>query len=170
MTVGVTTRFARTMAATQSKARMVVLALVAAGSLAACEPRVSNHGYVPDPGALSRIEPGVHTQLEVAQFLGTPSTAALFGEETWLYITERREEFAFFRPEIVAQEIVAIAFDNRGVVKEIAGFTLADGIVIDPVSRTTPTYGKQLSLLEQMFGNIGRFNTEGQSGVSLPGQ
>jgi len=150
--------------------RRIVLGMTVATALAACEPRISTHGYVPDPEAVARVEPGVHNQLEVVQFLGTPSTASLFGEPTWLYITERREEFAFFKPEIISQDVVAIAFDNRGVVVEVASFSMEDGLVVDPVSRTTPTYGKELGLLEQLFGNIGRFNTEGQSGVKVPGQ
>ena len=156
--------------ATLKKGRAVAFSLLAATALSACEPRISTHGYVPDPDVVSRVEPGVHNQLEVAQLLGTPSTAALFGEQTWLYITERREEFAFFKPEIVSQDVLAIAFDDRGVVHEIASFSLEDGLVVDPVSLTTPTYGKKLGLLEQLFGNIGRFNTEGQQGVKVPGQ
>ncbi len=142
--------------------RRVLLAVGAALALAACEPRVSNHGYVPDPERLARIELDVHGRIEVAEVLGTPSSTALFGQDTWLYITERREEHAFFSPEIVDRSVVAIAFDDRGVVREIASFSIEDGIVVDPVSRITPTHGKQLGLLEQLFGNIGRFNTEGQ--------
>ncbi len=151
-------------------ARSVMLATALVGGLAACEPRISTHGYVPDQEVMDRVEPGVHNRLEVAQFLGTPSTTALFGAETWLYITERREEYAFLKPEIIDQSVIAIAFDDRGVVQEIAGYSLEDGIVVNPVSRTTPTYGKQLNLLEQLIGNVGRFNTEGQSGVKVPGQ
>ena len=142
--------------------RAVLLAVGTALLLAACEPRVSNHGYVPEPEQLARIELGVHNRLEIAEILGTPSTAALFGPDTWLYITERREEHAFFAPEIVDQSVVAIAFDDDGVAQEMASFSIEDGIVVDPVSRVTPTYGKQLGLLEQLFGNIGRFNTGSQ--------
>ena len=150
-------------------ASVVVLAGVALGSWS-CQERVSTHGYVPDPEAVARIEPGVHNRLEVAQFLGTPSTTAMFGEETWLYITERREEFAFFKPEIVDQQVVAIAFDDSGVVDSIDEYLLADGLLVDPVTQTTPTYGKQVGLLEQFLGNVGRFNNEGGKGVKLPGQ
>jgi len=135
-----------------------------------CQDRISTHGYVPDPEALARIEPGVHNRLEVAQFLGTPSTTAMFGEETWLYITEKRKEFAFFKPEIIEQQVVAISFNDAGVVDTLDEYLLADGLLIDPVSRTTPTYGKQIGLLEQFLGNVGRFNNEGSQGVSLPGQ
>ena len=139
-------------------------------SVWSCQDRISTHGYVGDPEAIARIEPGVHNRLEVAQFLGTPSTTAMFGEETWLYITEKRKEFAFFKPEIIEQQVVAIAFNDAGVVDAVDEYLLADGLLIDPVSRTTPTYGKQVGLLEQFLGNVGRFNNEGGKGVALPGQ
>lgn len=152
--------------------RLVGAALLVAVALStwSCQDRISTHGYVPDPEALARIEPGVHNRLEVAQFLGTPSTTAMFGEETWLYITEKRKEFAFFKPEIIEQQVVAISFNDAGVVDTLDEYLLADGLLIDPVSRTTPTYGKQIGLLEQFLGNVGRFNNEGSQGVSLPGQ
>ena len=144
--------------------------MLVAFSTWSCQERISTHGYVPDPEAVARIEPGVHNRLEVAQFLGTPSTTALFGEETWLYITERRREFAFFKPEIIDQQVVAIAFNDSGVVDSIDEYLLEDGRLVDPVSRTTPTYGKQIGLIEQLLGNVGRFNNEGGKGVKLPGQ
>lgn len=147
-----------------------MLLVCAALSVGSCQERISTHGYVGDPEAIARIEPGVHNRLEVAQFLGTPSSTAMFGEETWLYITEKRREFAFFKPEIVEQQVVAIAFNDSGVVDAVDEYLLADGLLIDPVSHTTPTYGKQVGLLEQFLGNVGRFNNEGGRGVALPGQ
>lgn len=137
--------------------RTCLTACVTALVLGACTPRITTHGYVPDPDALQRIEPGVHNELEVAQFLGTPSTTALFGQSTWLYITERTEAYAFLEPEVVDQRVVAIAFNDAGVVSEVDEYVLADGYLVDPVTRETPTYGKQLGLLEQLLGNVGRF-------------
>lgn len=149
----------------------LIAALVVAGALAACSPRITTHGHVPDPEALDRIRPGVHNELEVAQFLGTPSTTVLFGEPTWLYITERTEAYAFLEPEVVDQRVVAIAFNDAGVVTQVDQYVLEDGILVDPVTRTTPTYGKQLGLLEQLVGNIGRFagQDDAPSGVPVPG-
>jgi outer membrane protein assembly factor BamE (lipoprotein component of BamABCDE complex) len=139
------------------RGRATVAAIVLAGVLGACTPRITTHGFVPDPEALDRIQPGVHNEVEVAQFLGTPSTTALFGQPTWLYITERTEAYAFLEPEVVDQRVVLIAFNDSGVVTEVDEYIMEDGYLIDPVTRTTPTYGKELGLLEQLLGNIGRF-------------
>ncbi|MBI3199515.1 MAG: outer membrane protein assembly factor BamE, partial [Rhodospirillales bacterium] len=35
---------------------------------------------------------------------------------------------------------------------------MQDGKPIEPVARVTETRGKELGFLEQIFGNIGRFN------------
>jgi outer membrane protein assembly factor BamE (lipoprotein component of BamABCDE complex) len=51
--------------------------------------------------------------------------------------------------------VVAIEFDEQGVVTGIGQFGLEDGQIVDLVTRTTPTYGSQLTILEQLFGNIG---------------
>lgn len=133
-------------------------------AVAGCGPRISNHGYVAEPGALAKVEAGVHDRRAVADMLGTPSATAQFGDETWFYVGVAREEFAFYRPEVVGQTVTAIVFDDAGTVREVAGFGLDDAAAIEPVARTTPTYGRQLGLLEQLFGNLGQVS--GQGGVA----
>ncbi len=135
-------------------------------ALAACGPRISNHGYVAVPGALAQLEAGVHDRQAVDRLLGTPSATALFGGETWFYIGIAREEFAFYRPDAVSQTVTAIAFDDDGTVREVVSFDMADAAAIEPVERVTPTYGRQLGLLEQLFGNLGRVGNQNRP---LPG-
>lgn len=143
----------------------VALAL-ALTALTACGPRISNHGYVAVPGALEQLEAGVHDRQAVGLLLGTPSATALFGGETWFYIGIAREEFAFYRPDAVAQTVTAIAFDDDGTLREVVSFDIAAAAAIQPVERVTPTYGRQLGLLEQLFGNLGRVGNQNRP---LPG-
>ncbi len=137
-----------------------VIALCAAG-LAACEPRISRHGKVLDLEAVASIEPGVASQVDVVRLLGTPSSRSLFGEDTWFYISQQRSTQILSLPHTDAQTVVAVAFDDEGVVEEFAMLTIEDGLPIDPVARSTPTHGRELGLLEQLLGNIGRFDTTG---------
>ena len=129
--------------------------------LTACEPRVSRHGQVLNQEVVASIEPGVDHRTEVTRRLGTPSSRSLFGEDTWFYISQYRTTSVLSLPETESQTVVAIAFDSSGIVEEIAMLTIEDGIVIDPVSRATPTHGRDLGLLEQLLGNIGRFDAPG---------
>jgi outer membrane protein assembly factor BamE (lipoprotein component of BamABCDE complex) len=134
-------------------------------TLAACAPTLVVQGYVPDEETLASVQQGVDTKDAVVNKLGSPSTIATFDDDTWIYVNKRSEVFAFFEPTVLSQNVVAINFDPEGRVEEIRRFTLEDGRLIDPVTRKTPTQGRELGLLEQLFGNVGRF-TAGNDGAA----
>ena len=140
-----------------SGCRILVL-FIAATALSSCEGRVDARGFVPNPDTLAEIRPGVQDKLDVANLLGTPSAVASFDDDTWYYISQQTRNFAFFKPEIVEQRVLAIRFGDDDKIESTEAYTLADGAVVAPVERTTPTAGHELSLLQQLFGNIGRFS------------
>ena len=140
------------------------LIVIALGS-AACTPRIDVRGYVPEPERVDKIAPGVDGRQDVAEMLGSPSGASTFDGRTWYYISRRTEGVAFFKDEVVDQQVVAVTFDDNWVVAEVRRYGDEDGRVIDLVTRTTATRGNELGFLEQLFGNIGRFNApEGADG------
>ena len=51
-----------------------------------------------------------------------------------------------------------MVFDERDVVSDVVSYTEADGKPVEIVSRVTPTAGQELNILQQLFGNLGRFN------------
>jgi outer membrane protein assembly factor BamE (lipoprotein component of BamABCDE complex) len=130
-----------------------LLALV----LIACEPRLDTHGFMPNSELVSQIQTGEQDKFEVVEVLGSPSSMATFDDDIWYYITQQSRIFAFFKPEIVDQQVLVVRFDEANVVSEINRYTIEDGLIVDPVTRETPTAGKELSILQQLFGNIGRF-------------
>lgn len=132
--------------------------------LGSCSPTVVNHGYRLDPSRVASIRPGVSSREEVLRTLGSPSATATFDAKRWYYISQREEHSSFYRQELVAQDVVAITFDPRGVVEEVEVRGLDQANQIDPSSDKTRTAGNELTLLQQIFGNIGRFNpTEGEA-------
>ena len=126
-------------------------------TLAACTPALVIQGYIPDEETLAGVEQGVDNKDAVVTKLGSPSTIAAFDDDTWIYVNKRSEVLMFFEPTVLSQNVVAINFDPDGRVEEIRRFTLEDGRLIDPITRKTPTQGRELGLLEQLFGNVGRF-------------
>ncbi|MSP83406.1 MAG: outer membrane protein assembly factor BamE [Alphaproteobacteria bacterium] len=134
------------------------VALAVAFVLGACQPVVHVRGHILDDDAVASLEPGATTRDDVLDSLGSPSSVNAFGSETWYYIYGRSEVFAFFKPEVLDQRVVAIAFAEDGTVKDVKRYELDDRQEIEPVARTTPTFGKQLGLLQQLLGNLGRFN------------
>jgi outer membrane protein assembly factor BamE (lipoprotein component of BamABCDE complex) len=109
---------------------------------------------------LAQIQPGKTSRDEVQALLGTPSATATFGGESWQYISARTETTAFFKPEVKERKVVSITFDRSGLVKDVVQRGLEDGIAVDAVERETPTAGKELSILEQLVGNIGKFSKD----------
>jgi outer membrane protein assembly factor BamE (lipoprotein component of BamABCDE complex) len=132
-------------------------------ALAACQPTIDQRGNLPDQKKLATIEPGVTTREMVSQILGTPSSVSTFSDKTWYYISRRTEQTAFFTPEVLDQQVVAVAFDDGGVVTNVQHLNLADGRPIVPSARETPSAGKELSFVEQLIGNIGKFNPGGSA-------
>lgn len=128
--------------------------------LGGCQATIDTRGYVPDEEAIGRIKPGELTRNDVQEILGTPSTVTPFSENTWLYIERKTSTIAFFEPKVLEQKVVVVEFNEAGTVTDVRRFTLEDGKAIDPVSRTTPAPGKELTFLEQLVGNVGKFNTE----------
>lgn len=131
------------------------LAMVA---VSACSPTIDDHGNLPSPEALAKVKPGQTTEDEVQALLGTPSTTMNYGEDVWHYISSQTETVSFFTPKVLKRSVVSIYFDKDGKVSRIATLSLKDGENITPVSRETPTAGKELGLLEQLLGNVGRFS------------
>jgi outer membrane protein assembly factor BamE (lipoprotein component of BamABCDE complex) len=142
----------------------VVAAALLVAPLGACHPTVSARGNLPTADQLSQIKPGVTDKASVTALLGSPSSVASFDDTTWYYISQKSEELAFFKPEARDPEVVAVVFDKDGVVKDVHKTSSKAPHAIDPVARTTPAPGKELSFIEQLIGNFGKFNTNSAAG------
>ncbi len=126
------------------------------GGLSACSKIERSRGYVPNAEELAAIEIGVDTKLTVQESLGSPSTVGTFDDNSWYYIRSRHQRIAFFREEVINREVVAIYFTEDGRVDDLAHFGLEDGFVVSYSTRKTPTRGRELTILEQLLGNVGR--------------
>lgn len=147
------------------------LAVALAAGLAAsgCTPITHTHGYTPRATELEEVRAGRDTRDTVQEKLGRPSTVGAFDDNDWYYISMRTETLAFYAPEVVEQNVVTISFDDTGVVTGVNSYGIEDGRVIDLVTRTTPTSGRKLTVLQQIFGNLGRFGNDDLLGDNATG-
>lgn len=127
--------------------------------LAACEEQVHVRGNLPDARTLAEIKVGKSTRSQVESVLGTPSSVATFDNEVWYYIGGRVKTVSFFTPELLERKVIVVRFDKRGVVRDLNQFDASDGKDVQIVARETPTKGKELTVLRQLIGNVGRFST-----------
>ena len=91
--------------------------------------------------------------------MGSPSTIASVDGASYYYISSRIETNSYKKPEVTDRKIVTVYFDDNDIVSDIGGYGLEDGNIVAFVERITTTRGKELSLLAQLFGNLGRFNS-----------
>jgi outer membrane protein assembly factor BamE (lipoprotein component of BamABCDE complex) len=141
----------------------VVLAIAALAGLAGCSggllpqlefqgfTQTTQHGYVVAPAALQQVPAG-SSKDQVLIALGTPSTTANYGNDVFYYISQTRSRPAAFLPErVVDQRVIAVYFDARDRVSQVADYGLQDGRVFDFVSRTTPTHAVDQTFIQQLF-------------------
>jgi len=138
-------------------------------TLTACSPNVQTRGHVKDANWETAMQPGSTNREDVLAAFGSPSTRSSFGPEVWYYITTRRESFAFFKPEIADQDVLAVTFDQSGIVADVQQVGKEGLKDIEYSSRETPTEGQEYGLAEQFIGNLGRFNSPGGVGRGGPG-
>lgn len=142
------------------------LAALAATALGACELPVQVHGNLPDDDELARIEPGKQGRADVINLLGPPSVQSNFQDSTWYYVGQKQTQFAFFAPDIKERNVLVLTFDAQDRLSGKKLYTMADARDIDPVDRETPTEGRDLTIVQQLLGNVGRFNeTPGSDSV-----
>ncbi|MDH3241416.1 MAG: outer membrane protein assembly factor BamE [Alphaproteobacteria bacterium] len=131
-------------------------------ALAGCAPDVNVRGNAVKIENLEKIKPGTQDRSAVQELLGSPTNVATFSNETWYYISQKDHRIAFSKITPITRQVIAISFDQRGRVQEVKKFSLADARKIDPVDRVTPTPGQEFSLLQQLIGNLGRFEQSGE--------
>ncbi|MET4700563.1 outer membrane protein assembly factor BamE (lipoprotein component of BamABCDE complex) [Constrictibacter sp. MBR-5] len=150
-------------------ARRGTLVVAAAAGLAACTSTVEQHGHVLPERVVSELKPGLVTRDGVVALLGTPSTVAPFDDKVWYYISEDLKTVAFLRPDVVDRTVLVLRFDDEGMLSDVSTLDADAGTEVAVVTRETPTAGHELTFLEQLLGNVGRFNSAPSNGSVLPG-
>lgn len=144
--------------------------ILAVAGLAACAPIRDVRGYVPDDEKVATVSLGADTRDSVQEKLGTPSSTATFGDPTWYYISTEQERYAFFKPDVTKRQILAIQFADDGKVNDIRKYGIQDGQVIALVDRETPSRGKEMTFLQQLFGNMGAMPASAPGSQQGPGR
>lgn len=146
-----------------------ICALVVASTLTlftatACAPIIDRHGFVADDGNDIQIAVGTDNKDSIIRRYGNPSQTGMFDDQVWYYISSTQSQVAFFKTKTTERKIVAISFEDNDSVAAVRNYALQDGRIVDYDKRHTPTRGREVTFLEQIFGSVGR-NT-----VTLPGQ
>jgi outer membrane protein assembly factor BamE (lipoprotein component of BamABCDE complex) len=145
-------------AAALTLAALVPLAACSTGGIAKMS-KTTHHGYVVSATALEQVPIG-SSRDQVLIALGSPSTTADFGGEVFYYISQtKHQKVAFLPDKVVDQRVLAVYFDDKATVTQIADYGLKDGKVFDFATKTTPTRGKDDNFVQQVLaGALGGGN------------
>lgn len=145
-------------AASAAPAAILTAALLAGSlSLGACSPITSYSGFQAIDASPNDVKVGTDTKSTVRGRLGTPSATSTFDPNVWFYVAQVKARVAFRKPQITQREVTAITFNKETeAVEAVDRLTLKDGKVIAFNGRETPTRGREMTILEQLLGNVGR--------------
>ena len=118
------------------------------------------HGYMPPQADIARVRPGFDDAGSVEEILGRPSSSGVLRDSAWYYVQSTVENFTWHAPRVVDREVLAVQFDQNGVVRGVARYGLEDGRIINLTTRTTETGGREMGVLEQLFGNLLNLDAE----------
>ncbi|MBN8521233.1 MAG: outer membrane protein assembly factor BamE [Alphaproteobacteria bacterium] len=137
--------------------KQVGLFLVLGLMMAACTPTQATRGNMVDPDRMAELVPGISTRQNVLQTLGSPTTVAPFDDTIWYYIGQKTEQRGVLDPEVIEQKVVVVAFTPEGTVELVEPID-ASQINVPIARRKTPTGGNEVTVMQQLMGNLGRFN------------
>lgn len=148
----------------KSALRGAAIGLTLAGLLA-CAPVIDNRGYVFDESLLPELKVGTTSQADIIGLMGSPSTVSTLNGGAYYYISSKFVTESYRAPRETERRVLAIFFDADKKIRDLGFYTLEDGNVVTIIARTTETQGRELTFLQQIFGNLGRFES-GDGGIA----
>lgn len=128
--------------------------------LSSCIKNPELVGYTFKTEKLDQVKAGQTSKDYVKNTLGTPSTISTYGKETWYYISTEYEDVAFFKPKMKDHKVIAITFDETGMVSLVKEYNKNDARNIKISSDRNMLGEDDGSIIEQLLGNVGRFNSD----------
>jgi len=150
---------------TLSRSAVLAGTIAILGLTAGCA-RIRDHkGYVVDTTLINTVSPGIDNRESVAKTLGRPSFAGQFDKDrTWYYVARDTRQIGYRTPVAAAQTVLIVNFDDRGNVASVERSGMEKIADVSLMGDKTPTLGSKRGFFRELFGNIGRVGSVGQSG------
>ncbi|NRB01073.1 MAG: outer membrane protein assembly factor BamE [Rhodobacteraceae bacterium] len=119
---------------------------------------VDTHGYIPAESDLEEIEVGLDTQDTVEVIVGRPGSTGFLNQDGWYYIKSEFRRRGSTNWSETERQVVAILFDEQGVVQNVERYGLEDGQVVTLSRRVTDSNTAGVGLISQLLGNLTNFD------------
>jgi outer membrane protein assembly factor BamE (lipoprotein component of BamABCDE complex) len=124
----------------------------------ACAPVIRYHGYVPTETDLAAITVGRDTRETVIAAVGAPIATGVLATSDFYYVQSSFRHLGFLAPQEIERSVLAISFNDAGLVANIERFGLADGQVVTLSRRVTDDNIRDTTFIRQLLGNVGRID------------
>ena len=124
-----------------------------------CSKIVEQNGVPANNEIFQKLKIGSSTKNQVRKNLGEPLMIDNQNEETWIYFSQIIEKFAFFEPKLTTRTVILLTFNNNKLVNK-ENFTQKDSKIINLSTKKVISGGRKLTVLQQIFGNIGNFSSQ----------
>ena len=143
----------------------IAVILLSLGACSLVETPRTLHGNKIDPDALKELIPGTSSKKDVTSLIGSPTAHATFDDNEWIYISETTHTRIGSLPGVLDQNVVVMNFTPTGTLRTIRKLDQNDGRDISVASGATPSPGSEASVLQQLLGNVGKYNVGNLGGT-----
>ncbi len=140
--------------------------ICSAALLGGCGLETYQSGDLPSQKRLDIVKPGLSRE-QVVRVLGEPAlTNRVGGEDFSVYFQINKSSRAFMEPEETARDIYVLTYNTDQMLTNIQHLTLADAKQIAFDESATKVSGKELSVIEQLVKNFGRYDAGGRDSTT----
>ncbi|MBO1325912.1 outer membrane protein assembly factor BamE [Acetobacter sp. TBRC 12305] len=133
-------------------------AVVLLSGCAVFAPSLIPRGSLAEPDDYNQLIPGTSTRADALDLMGSPTTRGAFDDNVWIYITMATHMVPMDFPAVSKQQVVVLRFDNTGKITSLRTLSRKDGMNVAMVDKITPTPGTKINVMQQILGNVGRYN------------
>ncbi len=135
----------------------ILFCLLCLLAVSGCSPVKMQRGNLLQDYQLADVKVGEHSRSDVLRMLGSPTSQSTFNPDIWYYIGQETEKRGILDDRVKNERIVVVAFNADGIVDQIQDVD-QDRIDVPYAKGKTPTHGNELTFMQQLLGNLGRFN------------
>lgn len=146
---------------TMARLRKAGSLLAALGVLAGCavfRPTPIPRGSLIEADDYNQLIPGTSTRADAVDLLGSSTTRGAFDDNTWIYISMTTYLRPIDFPGVKKQQVVVLKFNQAGTLDSLRTLSRKDARPVAMISQVTPTPGTSINILQQILGNVGRYN------------
>ena len=136
---------------------MTSLALTAVGG---CGDRISSHGHIINENELRQIKVGTTSRADILDMLGQPSFKGAFDTQKLYYSSQVMLQPIASAKQTQQRFIYIFTLDYNNVLQSVDLMNKEDGLQIIHIDDKTPTPGDTFGVLEQVFSNLKRRQSE----------